>query len=176
MSKTLLYSTHVSPARDDAPSTCPECRGTRVETLQHKDDERQWSVQCHDCGATITPMPLDYGPQGPRLAYPWETVILWFEDIHCLDYVRVGLWGSWEERNEPPPEYLGDERLVGYAFTAPDAPAEGFTGRRVFWLKGCDRDSDPHGPYARSAPPDAIDPRTVQPCFAGFRTARVSRE
>ncbi len=100
-----------------------------------------------------------------------EERIVWEEDIDGLDYVRetVATAGT---RQRPVPWY-GDGRRVGYAVLAPDAENDGSPGsflRRVFFLKDYDRDSDPGGVYGRSAPSEAVDPRTVTPGVPGRLT------
>lgn len=54
--------------------------------------------------------------------------------------------------------------MVGYAILGPEAKAFRASGtfrRRVFWLQPHDRDADPAGLYAKSAPAEAVDPRTL---------------
>ncbi|MFJ6530764.1 DUF6009 family protein [Streptomyces longwoodensis] len=63
--------------------------------------------------------------------------------------------------------------MVGYAILDTDAQgsrASGTFRRRVFWLQHHDRDSEPDGLYAKSAPAEAIDPRTLQPRVKGYKT------
>jgi hypothetical protein len=90
-----------------------------------------------------------------------ETEIVWLEDTDQLDYVRQSL-----DR---------DGRMVGYAVLGPDAKASRASGtfrRRVFWLLPHDRDSQPDGLYANSAPAEAVDPRTLEPRIKGSKTER----
>ncbi len=63
-------------------------------------------------------------------------------------------------------------RLIGYAEHQAEAPGYRHM-RRIFWLKPCDRDSDPTGPYAVNTPQEAVDPRTVKPGIIGYRTERA---
>ncbi|GAA2427787.1 DUF6009 family protein [Streptomyces coeruleofuscus] len=102
-----------------------------------------------------------------------ETEIVWLEDIDDLDYVRQSLDRLPNRKSKPA--YHRDGRMVGYAIlgdTAKASRASGTFRRRVFWVLPHDRDSDPDGLYARSAPAEAVDPRTVEPCVKGSKTER----
>ena len=102
-----------------------------------------------------------------------EAEFVWLEDIDQLDYVRQSLDRLPTRKGKPP--YHRDGRMIGYAILGPAAKpsrASGTFRRRVFWLLPHDRDSEPDGLYARSAPAEAIDPRTLQPCVKGYKTER----
>ncbi|MGY1583753.1 DUF6009 family protein [Streptomyces sp. MN13] len=102
-----------------------------------------------------------------------ETEIVWLEDIDNLDYVRQSLDRLPTRKGKPA--YHRDGRMVGYALlgtTAKPSRASGTFRRRVFWLLPHDRDSEPAGLYAKSAPAEAIDPRTLQPRVKGYKTER----
>ncbi len=102
-----------------------------------------------------------------------EADIVWLEDIDNLDYVRQSLDRLPTRRGKPP--YHRDGRMVGYAIlgsTAKASRASGTFRRRVFWLLPHDRDSQPQGLYAKSAPAEAVDPRTLHPCAKGSKTER----
>ncbi len=91
-----------------------------------------------------------------------ETDIVWLEDIEVLDYVRQSLDRLPTRRGKPA--YHRPGRMVGYALLSPQAKASRSSGtfrRRVFWLLPHDRDSDPEL-YAKGAPAEAIDPRTLK--------------
>jgi hypothetical protein len=65
--------------------------------------------------------------------------------------------------------------MVGYVLlgtTAKPSRASGTFRRRVFWLLPHDRDSQPLGLYAKSAPAEAVDPRTLEPRVKGYKTER----
>ncbi len=102
-----------------------------------------------------------------------EAELVWLEDINALDYVRQSLDRLPTRKGKPP--YHRDGRMVGYAILGPDAKASRASGtfrRRVFWLLPHDRDTEPDGLYARSAPAEAVDPRTLQPRVKGYKTER----
>jgi hypothetical protein len=102
-----------------------------------------------------------------------EADLVWLEDINNLDYVRQSLDRLPTRRGKPP--YHRDGRMVGYAILDPDAKASRASGtfrRRVFWLLPHDRDREPDGLYARSAPAEAVDPRTLEPRVKGYKTER----
>lgn len=56
--------------------------------------------------------------------------------------------------------------------TAKSFRACGIFRRRVFWLPPHDRDSQPDGDYAKGAPSEAFDPRTLEPRVKGYKTER----
>ncbi|MFF0094859.1 DUF6009 family protein [Streptomyces canus] len=102
-----------------------------------------------------------------------ETDIVWLEEIDELDYVRQSIDRLPTRKGRPP--YRRPGRMVGYAVLGPDAKASRASGtfrRRVFWLQPHDRDSEPDGLYAKSAPAEAVDPRTLQPRVKGYKTER----
>ncbi|MFI1169134.1 DUF6009 family protein [Streptomyces sp. NPDC020801] len=102
-----------------------------------------------------------------------ETEIVWLEDIGHLDYVRQSLDRLPSRRGKPA--YHRPGRMVGYALLSPKAKASRSSGtfrRRVFWLLPHDRDSDPEGLYAKGAPAEAIDPRTLEARMKGYKTER----
>ncbi|MFF5522627.1 DUF6009 family protein [Streptomyces coeruleorubidus] len=102
-----------------------------------------------------------------------ETDIVWLEDIDDLDYVRQSLDRLPNRKSKPA--YHRDGRMVGYAIlgdTAQASRASGTFRRRVFWVLPHDRDSDPDGLYAKSAPAEAVDPRTLEPRVKGSKTER----
>ncbi|WOT40717.1 DUF6009 family protein [Streptomyces coeruleorubidus] len=102
-----------------------------------------------------------------------ETDIVWLEDIDDLDYVRQSLDRLPNRKSKPA--YHRDGRMVGYAIlgdTAKASRASGTFRRRVFWVLPHDRDSDPDGLYAKSAPAEAVDPRTLEPRVKGSKTER----
>ncbi|MFF4764811.1 DUF6009 family protein [Streptomyces sp. NPDC001292] len=102
-----------------------------------------------------------------------ETDLVWLEDIDQLDYVRQSLDRLPTRKGRPA--YHRDGRMVGYALLGPAAKpsrASGTFRRRVFWLLPHDRDTVPDGLYAKSAPAEAVDPRTLKPCIKGYKTER----
>jgi hypothetical protein len=102
-----------------------------------------------------------------------EAELVWLEDVDQLDYVRQSLDRLPTRKGKPA--YHRDGRMVGYAILGPDAKASRASGtfrRRVFWLLPHDRDCEPDGLYARSAPAEAVDPRTLEPCVKGYKTER----
>ncbi|MGW4823442.1 DUF6009 family protein [Streptomyces sp. NPDC004227] len=102
-----------------------------------------------------------------------ETELVWLEDIDQLDYVRQSLDRLPTRKGRPA--YHRDGRMVGYALlgsAAKSSRASGTFRRRVFWLLPHDRDSVPDGLYAKSAPAEAVDPRTLKPCIKGYKTER----
>ena len=102
-----------------------------------------------------------------------ETELVWLEDIDNLDYVRQSLDRLPTRKGRPT--YRRDGRLIGWANLAPTAKASRASGtfrRRVFWLLPHDRDTEPEGLYAKSAPAEAVDPRTLQPRVKGYKTER----
>lgn len=102
-----------------------------------------------------------------------ETELVWLEDIDTLDYVRQSLDRLPTRQGRPP--YHRDGRMVGYALLGPNAKSSRASGtfrRRVFWVLPHDRDTKPDGLYAKSAPAEAVDPRTVGPRVKGYKTER----
>ncbi|MDQ0808632.1 hypothetical protein QFZ63_000346 [Streptomyces sp. B3I7] len=102
-----------------------------------------------------------------------EIELVWLEEIDDLDYVRQSLDRLPTRRGKPA--YHRDGRMVGYALLGPTAKPSRQSGtfrRRVFWLLPHDRDSQPTGLYARSAPAEAVDPRTLEPRAKGYKTER----
>ena len=102
-----------------------------------------------------------------------ETELVWLEDTGDLDYVRQSLDRLPTRKGRPA--YHRDGRMIGYALldtTAKASRASGTFRRRVFWLLPHDRDSQPDGLYAKSAPAEAVDPRTLEPCVKGYKTER----
>ncbi|MEU3891334.1 DUF6009 family protein [Streptomyces sp. NPDC029041] len=102
-----------------------------------------------------------------------EVDLVWLEDIGDLDYVRQSLDRLPTRRGRPA--YHRDGRMVGYALLGPGAKPSRSSGtfrRRVFWLLPHDRDTDPEGLYARGAPAEAVDPRTLSPGSKGHKTER----
>ncbi|MET7694327.1 DUF6009 family protein [Streptomyces sp. NPDC005483] len=102
-----------------------------------------------------------------------ETDIVWLEEIDELDYVRQSIDRLPTRKGRPPCRRPG--RMIGYAILGPDAKASRASGtlrRRVFWLQPHDRDSEPDGLYANSAPAEAVDPRTLEPRVKGYKTER----
>ncbi|MFI1539550.1 DUF6009 family protein [Streptomyces anandii] len=102
-----------------------------------------------------------------------ETELVWLEDIDHLDYVRQSLDRLPTRRGKPA--YHRPGRMVGYALLSSQAKASRSSGtfrRRVFWLLPHDRDSDPEGLYAKGAPAEAIDPRTLEARMKGYKTER----
>ncbi|MBJ6636813.1 transcription factor [Streptomyces sp. DHE7-1] len=102
-----------------------------------------------------------------------ETELVWLEDIDSLDYVRQSLDRLPTRKGKPA--YHRDGRMIGYALlgtTAKPSRASGTFRRRVFWLLPHDRDSEPNGLYAKSAPAEAVDPRTLEPQVKGYKTER----
>ncbi|MFC8953629.1 DUF6009 family protein [Streptomyces sp. NPDC057101] len=102
-----------------------------------------------------------------------ETELVWLEDVSSLGYVRQSLDRLPTRVGKPP--YYRDGRLVGYAVLGTAAKASRASGtfrRRVFWLLPHDRDSEPDGLYAGSAPAEAVDPLTLQPGVKGRKTER----
>ncbi|MFF3606913.1 DUF6009 family protein [Streptomyces sp. NPDC002463] len=103
----------------------------------------------------------------------YETELVWLEDVSRLDYVRQSL--DRLPTRSGKPAYHRDGRMVGYAVLGSDAKASRASGtfrRRVFWLLPHDRDSEPEGLYAGSAPAEAIDPSTLRPTVKGRKTER----
>ncbi|MFF2641063.1 DUF6009 family protein [Streptomyces niveus] len=108
-------------------------------------------------------------------ALEYEDDIVWTEDIESFDYVRQSVELSVSTRRHPVP-WSGHGRRVGYAVLRPDAPSGEVPGkfiRRVFWVKEYDRSEQPNGTYKRSAPSEAVDPRTVVPGVWGELTLRA---
>ncbi|MFD4371003.1 DUF6009 family protein [Streptomyces sp. NPDC058486] len=102
-----------------------------------------------------------------------ETELVWLEDVSRLDYVRQSL--DRLPTRSGRPAYHRDGRMVGYAVLGTDAKASRASGtfrRRVFWLLPHDRDTEPEGLYAGSAPAEAVDPETLQPKAKGRKTER----
>jgi hypothetical protein len=102
-----------------------------------------------------------------------ETGLVWLEDIGDLDYVRQSLDRLHTRTGRPA--YHRDGRLVGYAVLGPTARPSRISDtfrRRVFWLLPHDRDNAPDGLYARGAPAEAVDPRTLTAGVKGSRTER----
>ncbi|MFJ4633973.1 DUF6009 family protein [Streptomyces sp. NPDC088847] len=102
-----------------------------------------------------------------------EAGIVWLEDTEQLDYVRQSL--DRLPTRKARPAYHRDGRMVGYALldtTAKASRASGTFRRRVFWLLPHDRDSQPEGLYANSAPAEAVDPRTLDARVKGYKTER----
>ncbi|MFE6713932.1 DUF6009 family protein [Streptomyces sp. NPDC057695] len=102
-----------------------------------------------------------------------ETDLVWLEDISTLDYVRQSLDRLPTRGGKPA--YHRDGRMIGFAVLANTAKASRASGtfrRRVFWLLPHDRDSEPDGLYASSAPAEAVDPGTLQPTVKGRKTER----
>ncbi|WP_326779421.1 DUF6009 family protein [Streptomyces sp. NBC_01445] len=102
-----------------------------------------------------------------------ETDLVWLEDIDTLDYVRQSLDRLPTRRGRPA--YHRDGRMVGYAVLGAQAKPSRSSGtfrRRVFWLLPHDRDSEPEGLYAKGAPAEAVDLRTLGPGDKGRKTER----
>ncbi|MDX3370177.1 DUF6009 family protein [Streptomyces sp. NPDC048376] len=102
-----------------------------------------------------------------------ESELLWLEDINDLDYVRQSLDRLPTRKGRPA--YHRDGRMVGYALLDPaikPSPSSGTFRRRVFWLLPHDRDTQPDGLYAKGAPAEAVDPRTLGPRVKGYKTER----
>lgn len=102
-----------------------------------------------------------------------ETELVWLEDVSRLDYVRQSL--DRLPTRSGKPAYHRDGRMIGYAVLSTDAKASRASGtfrRRVFWLLPHDRDNEPQGLYAGSAPAEAIDPDTLRPTVKGRKTER----
>ncbi|KAF3470018.1 DUF6009 family protein [Streptomyces sp. Tu 3180] len=102
-----------------------------------------------------------------------ETELVWLEDIDNLDYVRQSLDRLPTRKGKPA--YHRPGRMVGYAILSQQAKASRASGtfrRRVFWLLPHDRDSEPDGLYAKSAPAEAVDPQTLEPRVKGYKTER----
>ncbi|MFJ8159066.1 DUF6009 family protein [Streptomyces sp. NPDC094468] len=102
-----------------------------------------------------------------------EVDIVWLEDITDLDYVRQSIDRLPTRKTRPA--YHRPGRMIGYAILGSEAKGSRVSGtfrRRVFWLQPHDRDSDPKGLYARSAPAEAVDPRTLAPRVKGSKTER----
>ncbi|WP_093748889.1 DUF6009 family protein [Streptomyces sp. PAN_FS17] len=110
-----------------------------------------------------------------RQALEHEDGIVWTEDIERFDYVRQSVELSVSTRRRPVP-WSGSGRRIGYAVLRLDAPSGDVPGkfiRRVFWVKDYDRSEQPNGTYERSAPSEAVDPRTVAPGVWGEITERA---
>ncbi|MEU6868356.1 DUF6009 family protein [Streptomyces sp. NPDC046876] len=102
-----------------------------------------------------------------------EVELVWLEDVSGLDYVRQSLDRLPTRRGKPA--YHRDGRMVGYAQLGPRAKPSRSSGtfrRRVFWLLPHDRDTDPEGLYAKGAPAEAVDARTLAPGSKGRKTER----
>jgi len=102
-----------------------------------------------------------------------ETELVWLEEITSLDYVRQSLDRLPTRGGKPA--YHRDGRMVGYARLSPKARASRPSGtfrRRVFWLLPHDRDAEPDGLYAKGAPAEAVDPRTLAARVRGYKTER----
>ncbi|MFF8512858.1 DUF6009 family protein [Streptomyces sp. NPDC015492] len=102
-----------------------------------------------------------------------EAELVWLEDISCLDYVRQSLDRLPTRAGRPA--YHRDGRMVGYATLGTEAKSSRASGtfrRRVFWLLPHDRDTEPDGLYAGSAPAEAVDPGSLEPRTKGRKTER----
>lgn len=102
-----------------------------------------------------------------------EIELVWLEDVEDLDYVRQSLDRLPTRKGKPA--YHRDGRMVGYALLGPatkPSRASGTFRRRVFWLLPHDRDTQPDGLYAKGAPAEAVDPRTLGPRVKGYKTER----
>ncbi|MBV2353832.1 transcription factor [Streptomyces sp. J2-1] len=102
-----------------------------------------------------------------------ETELVWLEDISDLDYVRQSLDRLPTRGGKPA--YHRDGRMIGYARLGPQAKPSRSSGtfrRRVFWVLPHDRDTDPDGLYAKGAPAEAVDPRTLAARVKGYKTER----
>ncbi|MFJ7305649.1 DUF6009 family protein [Streptomyces sp. NPDC099088] len=102
-----------------------------------------------------------------------EAELVWLEDIGHLDYIRQSIDRLPTRKGRPA--YHRDGRMVGYAILGPTAKpsrASGTFRRRVFWLLPHDRDTEPEGLYAKSAPAEAVDPSTVEARVKGYKTER----
>lgn len=102
-----------------------------------------------------------------------EAELVWLEDVANLDYVRQSIDRLPTRKGRPA--YHRDGRMVGYAILGPTAKpsrASGTFRRRVFWLLPHDRDTEPDGLYAKSAPAEAVDPRTLEARVKGYKTER----
>jgi hypothetical protein len=108
-------------------------------------------------------------------ALEYEENIVWTEDVEGFDYVRQSVAQSAKTRRGPV-SWRGSGRRVGCAVLRGDAPSGAVPGhfvRRVFWVKEHDRSEQPKGMYQRSAPSEAVDPRTVAPGVWGEITERA---
>ncbi|MFD8390422.1 DUF6009 family protein [Streptomyces sp. NPDC059680] len=128
----------------------------------------------------VVPLPLSVRQwegsmqENPK-ALEHEEDIVWTEDIEQFDYVRQSIAHSAKTRRRPVP-WHGNGRRVGYAVLRDDAPSGAVPGhfvRRVFWVKEHDRSEQLNGMYQRSAPSEAVDPRTVAPGVWGEITERA---
>ena len=109
-----------------------------------------------------------------KRALTQEECIVWEEDVETLDYVWEIVVNAGTRRRPVP--WHGEGRRVGYAVLTRDAENDGLPGmfgRRLFFLKGHDRDSAPNGVYSTGAPCEAVDPRTVRPGLRGELTERA---
>ncbi|WP_327249913.1 DUF6009 family protein [Streptomyces sp. NBC_01320] len=103
----------------------------------------------------------------------YEIDIVWLEDVKNLDYVRQSL--DRLPNRGTKPAYHRNGRMVGYALLSSAAKPSRSSGtfrRRVFWLLPHDRDSAPDGLYAKGAPAEAVDPRTLAAGIKGYKTER----
>ena len=99
-----------------------------------------------------------------------EARIVWLESIERLDYVRESMLLHTKRKGRVR---WPVGRLIGYSEI--DAEYRNFDRcyrRRVFWLKKYDRDSG-DSTYLKSAPTEAVDPRTVFPGIPGALTTRA---
>ncbi|WP_199546302.1 DUF6009 family protein [Streptomyces sp. N35] len=106
-----------------------------------------------------------------------EEAVVWLEPIENLDYVRQTLDKTKNGRGRPA--YFGEGRLVGYVDLIKNSESKTQSGlfrRRKFYLLPHDRPNRPGGRYAKGAPGEAVDPRTVEPGKVGVKTQRVLGE
>jgi Family of unknown function (DUF6009) len=103
-----------------------------------------------------------------------EETVHWLVDIEEYDYVRVRVERLADSRRRPL-RHSGGFRTLGYSVLRPDAfrsaMHHSFT-RRIFWVKDYDRDSGDDC-YRVGAPCEGVDPRTVRPGVAGWKTDRA---
>jgi hypothetical protein len=104
------------------------------------------------------------GRWSPGKPLAFEKSVVWLKPLEGLDFVRVALIANARSRRGP---LLcgGGQIALGYSKLTVDAPRHPDTGgyvRRIFYLK--EKDSQLN---MNQFPPDAIDPRTVLPGFAG---------
>jgi Family of unknown function (DUF6009) len=109
-----------------------------------------------------------------------ELAIVWLYDLDDFDYVRESEITTTGRRNNPtkgvrPFRAPEGGRVIGYSILHPTAPARSpfCFERRIFWVKDYDRSESIDTPYAKHAPYEAVDPRTVAAGQPGTITKRA---
>ena len=107
-----------------------------------------------------------------------ESEIVWLEDIHKHEYVRVSSWMAHNRQKPPGKRTLAAMgHIVGYSVLHKhcqnNSGVPGYFFRRLFWLKRHDRSNEPGGVYKHGAPVEAVDPLTIHPGVSGELSDRA---